>query len=297
MYRRAFNSRVGSIRLYSTRTSTVWVMTDGGLESTLQAMTLGKQLSPNVTLKHVVASKKLQVFPVIIQKYLVNFKKNKNDQKLPWYLTDKQESHQDNSVPDYIITSGQDAVPASIHYTDLFKKAFSVYLGYPNIPFINFDQVVLPKYLANAKMAALGPLARQKNGIITPTPLLDPTLPVKIPSNDGYTSVIIGGHLPECKWYSEDGINLADTIKRMVTHLNDRVNVVFTERTPGIVKEKFTKRIETLPDPSTVTIWDSTKAENIQEKIDKYEEIIQNSKRVVVTADLDYASAHAVANR
>jgi hypothetical protein len=83
----------------------------------------------------------------------------------------------------------------------------------------------------------------------------------------------------------------------MVTHLNDRVNVVFTERTPDIVKDKFTKRIETLPDPSIVTIWDSTRVENIQEKIDKYQEIIQNSKRVVVTADLDYASAHAVANR
>jgi hypothetical protein len=40
-------------------------------------------------------------------------------------LTDKQESHQDNSTPDYIITSGQDAIPASIHYADLFKKAFS----------------------------------------------------------------------------------------------------------------------------------------------------------------------------
>lgn len=64
-----------------------------------------------------------------------------------------------------------------------------VYVGYPGIPFINFDQVVLPKYEANAKMgkrikkngssvlkklitflskAALGPFARQKNGIITP---------------------------------------------------------------------------------------------------------------------------------
>jgi hypothetical protein len=28
-------------------------------------------------------------------------------------------------MPDYIITSGQDAIPASIHYADLFKKAFS----------------------------------------------------------------------------------------------------------------------------------------------------------------------------
>lgn len=31
----------------------------------------------------------------------------------------------------------------------------AVYVGYPNIPFINFDQVVLPKYEANAKMGKL----------------------------------------------------------------------------------------------------------------------------------------------
>lgn len=27
-----------------------------------------------------------------------------------------------------------------------------VYVGYPGIPFINFDQVILPKYEANVKM-------------------------------------------------------------------------------------------------------------------------------------------------
>ena len=27
-----------------------------------------------------------------------------------------------------------------------------VYVGYPGIPFISFDQVILPKYEANAKM-------------------------------------------------------------------------------------------------------------------------------------------------
>jgi mitochondrial fission protein ELM1 len=81
-------------------------------------------------------------------------------------LTSKDE--QDTSIPDYIISSGAEAIPACLHYSKQNAKCFSVYVGYPSIPFINFDQVILPKYEANAKMAALGPLAKQKNGIITP---------------------------------------------------------------------------------------------------------------------------------
>jgi hypothetical protein len=30
---------------------------------------------------------------------------------------------------------------------------------------------------------------------------------------NGYTSVIIGGHSPNCRWYSEDAVTLADNIK------------------------------------------------------------------------------------
>lgn len=33
-----------------------------------------------------------------------------------------------------------------------FLFIFIVYVGYPEIPFINFDQVILPKYEANVKM-------------------------------------------------------------------------------------------------------------------------------------------------
>jgi mitochondrial fission protein ELM1 len=79
----------------------------------------------------------------------------------------------DDTNPDYIIASGQDAIPALVHLSKANEKIFSgklehvnrenrneilicskktVYLGYPNIPFINFDQVVLPKYEANSRM-------------------------------------------------------------------------------------------------------------------------------------------------
>jgi hypothetical protein len=31
--------------------------------------------------------------------------------------------------------------------------------------------------------------------------------------NQGFTTVIVGGHSPNCRWYSEDAVNLADNIK------------------------------------------------------------------------------------
>ncbi|KAK4520661.1 uncharacterized protein ATC70_006539 [Mucor velutinosus] len=300
-----------SPRCYSTQTASpnVWVVTDGGIESSLQAVALGKQLSgsgkPKV--KTVVASKKLQMFPAIIQKYLIEYSASKHKgtlSKLPWYLTAKDESF-DEAKPDYVITSGQDAVPACLYLTnaDQNKKCFSVYVGYPNIPFINFDQVVLPKYEANAKMAALGPLARQKNGIITPAPLLDTTpttykqLDQMIPAtfSQGFTTVVVGGHSPNCRWYSEDAVNLADNIKRMVKNLNDKVVVVYTDRTPPLVKDKMNKRFAELDNTqASVITWDSTLEPSTMNKLTSYENIIHFSQRVVLTADLDYACAHAI---
>lgn len=31
--------------------------------------------------------------------------------------------------------------------------------------------------------------------------------------NQGFTTVVVGGHSPNCRWYSEDAVNLADNIK------------------------------------------------------------------------------------
>lgn len=309
-------NRVGCVRHLTTRatatTPNVWVVTDGGIESTLHAMALGKQLagsnqlSNTFKLKTIVASKKLQVIPTVLQKYVIGWgaskrKADDTSKQLPWYLSTSEESSDDSS-PDYIISSGQDAIPACLYLSNANKdkKCYSVYVGYPGIPFINFDQVILPKYEANAKMAALGPLARQKNGIITLAPLLDifpnttPALNKLVPTTfkQGYSSVIVGGHHPNCRWYSEDAITLADNIKRMVKNLGDKVVVVFTDRTPDLVKDKISTKLEPVKD--SVFIWDSTKQESTSEKINIYESIIQNAQRVVLTADLDYATAHAL---
>ncbi|RCI06919.1 hypothetical protein CU098_013576 [Rhizopus stolonifer] len=278
----------------------LWVVTDGGIESTLQALALGKRLSgsntisENLKLKTIVSSKKLQMFPSIIQKYIVDYSTSKNnDSKMPWYLSYSEDSKQtEDSYPDYIIASGQHAVPACLYLSKAAKNCFSVYLGYPNIPFVNFSQVVLPKYEANAKMAVLGPLARQKNGIITPAPLLDVTTSVTSRSDaffkkDTFSAVIVGGYSPDCKWYSEDAVSLADNVKRF----EDKVVIVYTDRTPDLVKEKIQERIE---GEKSIKIWDSTKEKKTLEKISKYEDIVTNSQRVILTADLDYATAHAV---
>ncbi|KAI7901913.1 uncharacterized protein BX663DRAFT_436612, partial [Cokeromyces recurvatus] len=271
---------------YSTQTNVpnVWVITNGGLESTLQAMALGKhlagskELSNTFKLKTITASERLQLFPVVLQKYIIN--------------------------------CGQDAIPACFHLSNICsnQKPFTVYVGYPGIPFINFDQVILPKYEANAKMAALGPLAKQKNGIITPAPLLDLVtdthheldrrIPISFKQN--FSVVVVGGYSPNCRWYSEDAVSLADNIKRMITRLGDKVILIFTDRTSELVKSKMSKRLLE-DDPtlnSSIFIWDSTKEQiSTIDKIKLYENMIYYSKRVVLTADLDYVCTHAISKK
>ena len=85
----------------------------------------------------------------------------------------------------------------------------------------------------------------------------------------------------------------------MVHHLGDKVVVVFTDRTPEMVKEKLTSAVaKSVKDhQNSVFVWDSTKQASTQEKINIYESIIQNAQRVILTADLDYATAHAVSKR
>jgi mitochondrial fission protein ELM1 len=85
----------------------------------------------------------------------------------------------------------------------------------------------------------------------------------------------------------------------MVNNLNDKVVVVFTDRTPDMVKEKLTNKIETAikNHAESVSIWDSTKESSAIDKINTYENIIHNATRVILTADLDYACAHALSKR
>lgn len=71
----------------------------------------------------------LQMFPAIIQKYLIDYSASRHKgtlSQLPWYLTAKDESF-DDAKPDYIVASGQDAVPACLYLTnaDHSSKCFS----------------------------------------------------------------------------------------------------------------------------------------------------------------------------
>lgn len=84
-------------------------------------------------------------------------------------------------------------------------------------------------------------------------------------------------------------------MKRMVKNLNDKIVIVFTDRTPDLVKQKMTSSLQELDD--SVFIWDSTKQRSTIDKINTYESIIANANRVVLTADLDYACTHALSKR
>ncbi|KAL0089879.1 mitochondrial fission ELM1-domain-containing protein [Phycomyces blakesleeanus] len=307
----------------------VLVLTDGGIEASLKATALGRQLVKHnlarLETKTWVASKALEMFPPILQKYFINWAfspqkdKGDEDQSLPWYLRPIDKDNKiSKDIPDYVVCSGVSAVPACLYMAKLDpKKVFSVYLGHPAIPFISFDQVVLPKYEANAKMAALGPLARQKNCIITESSLLDPyplcdenSLAEIIPDtflsqkdSSDITAVVVGGYSFACRWYSEDAVTLGDNIKRMVNSLNTKLVIVFTERTTPMVKSAIMKSIDSFGDKSdSVAVWDvmslsSEGTDNTLRKVQQYESLISKAKRVVLTADLDYLTAHAASRR
>ncbi|KAF7720896.1 hypothetical protein EC973_005797 [Apophysomyces ossiformis] len=307
-----------------TSNAKVWVLSDGGIESSLRAMALGRSLAGNdsLSLKTVVASKGLQTLPPILQKYVVEWTTSKSAQ--PWYLDAPYNDTLQDSLPDYLVCSGANTVSACLHAKklDKSKKMFSVFAGYPNLPFINFDQVVLPRYEANFKLgilsarrtkawnslfgiAKLGPLAKQKNCIITNRPLLgtgihkamlSDALQTFMNSSTNLTAVVVGGHSPQCRWYSEDAALLADTMRRMVNYLNTRIIVVFTDRTPPLVKKTIQEGVKAIDD--YVYVWDAMEPDvATAERLDIYESVVQNAKRVILTADLDYATAHAASWR
>jgi hypothetical protein len=83
----------------------------------------------------------------------------------------------------------------------------------------------------------------------------------------------------------------------MVKNLDDKVVVIFTDRTPQMVKDKMTLRLSKVIADKLVTTWDSTAEQSTIDKINTYESIIHNTNRVVLTADLDYACAHAASKR
>ncbi|KAJ8654941.1 hypothetical protein O0I10_009337 [Lichtheimia ornata] len=268
----------------------VWVLTDGGIQSTLLGMTLGKRLG-NTTLKTTKPSQGMQLLPPILQKFIVSWssKRTRSNDQLPWYL-ETQDPWQ--GTPDYVVCTSPLAIPACL--TASTETNLSVYAGFPSIPFLYFDQVVLPKYEAQGKLAKLGPYARQKNMIATNMPVLD-IQTQQNPSRHEHTAIVVGGYSPQCRWYSEDAATLAENMRRMVDHFHTKLVVVFTEKTSEQVKERIKSVCGDRPE---ITLWDAmTEVDNTLERVEKYQSIIDHAARVVLTADLDYATAHAASRR
>ncbi|ORZ02695.1 mitochondrial fission ELM1-domain-containing protein [Syncephalastrum racemosum] len=283
-------------RCYSTARRSVLVLSDGKLESTLSGMALGRRLG-DMRLKTIVGSKTLQAMPTLLQKYAVDWSKTSSSSRLPWFLQDADQKEQ--TMPDradYVVCTAADAIPTCLATTKLYKDMFSVYLGFPSLPFIYFDQVVLPRYEANTKLAHLGPYARQKNMIGTLAPLVAPSsLSESRRSSSCYTAVVVGGYTPYCRWYSEDAKLLVDNIRRMVHH--DPVTLILTEHTTDAARSI----LNSIADEPGVTLWDIQQQQQQQEastasqRAEMYESLIQGASRVVLTADLDYLTTHAIA--
>ncbi|KAM3580940.1 hypothetical protein VKS41_006388 [Umbelopsis sp. WA50703] len=189
----------------------------------------------------------------------------------------------------------------------------AVYLGFPDIPFVNFDHVILPKYEVATKLAKLGPLSNQKNYTSVMTPLMalnrqpeESTYKTLsslssrafVESDLPLTAFVVGNHNHHCRWYPEDATLVADNIERIINNLGQKVLVIYTDKTAPKIKETINACLKSNADESSVlATCDLSKIEDVEEKCRTYDALLQQCQKAVMTADLDYLVMEAVVKR
>jgi len=272
---------------------------------------MADHINASFKILHIQPNSVFQGLPVILQKLLVNTFPGSGP--LPKFLSNKGDS-MEGQYPNVLITSGRDAVAGALALKSKFRQSiFSVYLGFPDVPFINFDHVILPKHEAATKLAKLGPLSSQKNYTTTMAPSMslgqqdDESMnrrlsacvsPAFHQSKSPMTAFVVGKHHHHCRWYPEDAALVADNIERIIKNLDHRVLLVYTDKTVPKVKETIDSSLnKRMVVSSQLAVCDLSKIENVKEKCDTYDAILQASDQAVLTADLDYLVMEAVVKR
>ncbi|KAI9284698.1 hypothetical protein BC943DRAFT_58968 [Umbelopsis sp. AD052] len=217
---------------------TAWLLTDGSLESHKQCTSMADLIHAPFKVLQIKPNGVFQGLPVIIQKLLVEtFPGSRQPGQLPSFLGNKGENL-DGTHPDILITCGRDAIAGALSIKAKDRKSlFSVYLGFPDIPFINFDHVILSKHEAASKLAKLGPLSSQKNyTTISDEASLTQRLatlasPEFLMTESPITTYVVGKHHHHCRWYPEDANLVADNIERIMNNLGHRVVLIYTDKT------------------------------------------------------------------
>ncbi|KAH8549335.1 hypothetical protein BGW37DRAFT_114669 [Umbelopsis sp. PMI_123] len=267
---------------------TAWLLTDGTLESQKQCTSMADLIHAKFKILQIKPNGVFQGLPVILQKLLVEtFPGSRKQGHLPSYLSNNGENV-DGTQPDILITAGRDAIAGALSIKAKDRQGiFSVYLGFPDIPFINFDHVILSKHEAATKLAKLGPLSSQKNYTAIAAP------PLHLVQQDE-----VGKHHHHCRWYPEDASLVADNIQRIIDNLGHRVVLVYTDKTEQKVKDNIGNSLKKyLDESSQLASCDLSTIENTKEKCDTYDALVQASNQSILTADLDYLVLEAVVRR
>ncbi|KAI8575232.1 hypothetical protein K450DRAFT_262713 [Umbelopsis ramanniana AG] len=293
---------------------TAWLVTDGSLESHKQCTSMADLIHAQFQILQIKPNGVFQGLPVIIQKLLVEtFPGSRQQGQLPSFLANKGENL-GGTHPDILITCGRDAIAAALSIKAKDRQSlFSVYLGFPDIPFINFDHVILSKHEAASKLAKLGPLSSQKNYTTISAPLMnlgqqDETSitrrlanlasPEFLNTESPITTYVVGKHHHHCRWYPEDASLVADNIERIMNNLGHRVILVYTDKTEQKVKETIDKVLKKhLDESSLLAQCDLSTIEDAKEKCQTYDALVQAGNQIILTADLDYLVLEAVVKR
>ncbi|KAJ2960792.1 hypothetical protein NQZ79_g3824 [Umbelopsis isabellina] len=302
-----------------SRPRNAWLLTDGSLEAHKQCTSLADHINVHYRTLQIKPNAVFQGLPVILQKLLIDtFPGSGKQGKLPSYLSSNEESVNE-PYPSFLITSGRNAIAGSLFIKSqdrkniLSKSVISVYLGFPDIPFGNFDHVILPKYEVATKLAKLGPLSNQKNytSIMTPLmnlhhqpeevtskALLSFSSPAFVESDLPLTAFVVGNHNHHCRWYPEDASLVADNIERIIKNLDQKVLLIYTDKTAPKIKETIRASLKAHESDSPfLATCDLSKIENVEEKCRTYDALLQQCERAVLTADLDYLVMEAVVKR
>ncbi|RUS33369.1 LOW QUALITY PROTEIN: hypothetical protein BC938DRAFT_471982 [Jimgerdemannia flammicorona] len=156
-------------------TPSTWIFIDGTRAARRQSIALAEALKLPYELKPVYPSKAINWLPVHIQKYIIDFAyvTKRPATRLPWYLSSPSADPLAGPYPEFVIASGDTAIAPCLEVGKRSGgQSFTVYLRFPNLSFVHFDQVVLAKIDSAKKLAPTGPRVTDQNNYISTLILL-----------------------------------------------------------------------------------------------------------------------------
>ncbi|KAI9290934.1 hypothetical protein K502DRAFT_326515 [Neoconidiobolus thromboides FSU 785] len=286
MYLKTIKSSVyQNIRCYSIQKKNInkiWILSDGIQGNENRSMALANTFNASTEINYIKTKPILNSFPMFLKRYLVDWiKYNKNNQfidKLPFYLENTNNIKLNiSNQPDLVISSGIDTVLPSLFLRKVLGPAtFFTHIGYPNLPFKNFDGVILMKHEL-LKLAHLGPaLSQQKNRMTIPLALNNIRNELKLEytqitkyldqrfidkkENSPIVAFLMGDIPANFSFLNQHAVELAESIELLVKKFNARILITHSKRSPDFVKLHLKTKLQKLiTDGYPIYSWEDEK--------------------------------------